>query len=81
MQFLPGSELLIPASTCSIKPRVFIAVDVPTLERIGDASILHDEASITFTIDHHAVETCMADFNYVDPDASATCLSLLALDS
>lgn len=74
LQFLPGSELLIPASTCSIKPRVFIAVDVPTLERIGDASILHDEASITFTIDHHAVETCMADFNYVDPDASATCL-------
>lgn len=79
LQFLPGSDALIPASLYTEKPQVFIGVDVPTTERIGDAAALHDRASVRFTVDHHAVESCMAEFNYIDPDASATCLLIWEL--
>lgn len=81
LQFLPGSESLLWADDYAEPCSVFIAVDVPTIERIGDAAQLHERASLHFTIDHHAVDTSMAEFTYVDPDASATCLLIWELTS
>lgn len=69
---LPGASELQAAIHFSGKVDAFIACDVPTRERLGDAARIHDEAEVTFTLDHHAVPTSMARYNYVDPDAPAT---------
>ena len=70
--FLPGANELIPACEFESDVDAFIAVDVPNLERLGDAARVHESAGAHFTLDHHAVESCMAEYNYVDPDAPAT---------
>lgn len=67
--FLPGANELIPACEFEGDVDAFIAVDVPNLERLGDAARVHESAGAHFTLDHHAVESCMAEYNYVDPDA------------
>lgn len=72
--FLPGIEFFVPAQECDKNFDCFIAVDVPTLERIGDAAQIQKNARITITIDHHAVESCMSMYNYVDPDMPAASL-------
>lgn len=74
LRFMPGVEKIHPASHESTRHRVFVGVDVPTLGRIEDAARLHERAEVRFTIDHHACETTMADFVYVDPDAPAASL-------
>lgn len=74
LRFLPGSGDLLFAGNYGETPEVFVAVDVPSLERLGAASAVHDRASITITLDHHAYDHSMAQYNYVDPDAAATCI-------
>ncbi len=72
LMFLPGACDLVPAASFAENVDAFIACDVPTLERLSDAAEVHARAKAHFTIDHHAVDSCMAEFNYVDPDAPAT---------
>ncbi|WP_251197990.1 DHH family phosphoesterase [Anaerotardibacter muris] len=71
--FLPGSDELVPAAEFTEDIEVFIAVDVPNLDRLKDAAAVHDRAPVCITIDHHASDTSMAQLNYVDPDAAAAC--------
>ena len=71
LRFLPGADAFIPAADFDGAVDAFVACDVPTLERLGDAARVHAAASAHFTIDHHAVPTAMAECNYVDPDAPA----------
>ena len=70
--FLPGADRYVAARDYDGPVDTFVAVDVPTIERIGDAAALHDAASFTVTVDHHAVDTRMADASYTDPDAAST---------
>lgn len=79
LRFLPGIENLVPACKYQGRPKVFIGVDVPTTERIGDAASVQASADVRFTVDHHAVDTTMADFTYVDPDAPAASLLIWQL--
>lgn len=72
--FLPGIGEIVPPSSYDGPIGVFVGVDVPTVERIGDASALHGRATFKVTVDHHAVESTMSDLVYVDPDAAATAL-------
>lgn len=72
MRTLPGSEGLLPAAEYTGTPDAFVAVDVPTPERLGDAAAVHARCALTVTIDHHAVPEAMSQLNYVDPDAPAT---------
>lgn len=72
--FLPGIGEIVPPSSYDGPIGVFVGVDVPTVERIGDASALHGRAAFKVTVDHHAVESTMSDLVYVDPDAAATAL-------
>lgn len=72
--FLPGLDEVIPPSAYEGPVGVFVGVDVPTVQRIGDAAALHERAELTVTVDHHAVETTMADLVYVDPAAAATAM-------
>lgn len=74
MRTLPGVEAFVPAADYEGTPNAFVAVDVPTVERLGDAATVQARCGLTVTIDHHAVETTMSQLNYVDPDAPATAL-------
>lgn len=75
LQFLPAIDRMVPASEYEGPARVFIAVDVPSVERLGTAATLHDQAEMRFTVDHHAYDVAMAEHTYVDPDSpSATML-------
>ncbi len=71
LKFLPGADRLIAAQDYSGSPQVFIACDVPIRSRIGAAADIQDQAELTVTIDHHAVDSTMSDLNYVDADAAA----------
>lgn len=72
MRTLPGADDLVPAAAYAASPEAFVAVDVPTPERLGDAAAVHARCPLTITIDHHAVPRAMSQLNYVDPDAPAT---------
>lgn len=72
LMFLPGVDTLIPAQDFEDEVDAFVAVDVPTVKRIGDGAEVQARCKTTFTIDHHAVDTVMAQHNYVDPDAAST---------
>ena len=75
LSFLPGIDAIIPAEKADFTPCV-IAVDVPTHERMGEAAAaLHQRASFTVTLDHHANKEAVSTLNYVDPQqASASCI-------
>lgn len=72
LAFLPGSQQIVHVCDFEGPCDTFVAVDVPTIERLGEAAALHDAAALRITIDHHAVDTCMAELSYTDPDAAAT---------
>ena len=71
---LPGIECIVCAVNCDIEPEVFIAVDVPTLDRMGDAAALHTKAHMTITLDHHASKELISDYNYIDSDKAAAAM-------
>ena len=73
--FLPGREKMVPAASVTDAFDAFVAVDVPTLERMGEGARLHERSAFTVTVDHHASPEGVSDLNYIDPDApSATML-------
>lgn len=71
--FLPGVSEMVPAEEFEGEVEAFVACDVPTSGRMCQAAAeIQAKAQVRFTIDHHAVDGCMSEFNYVDPDAPAT---------
>lgn len=64
LMFLPGADGLVPAAGFEGPCECFIAVDVPTPERLGDGARLHEAAPFTVTVDHHAVPRAMSDLSY-----------------
>ncbi|MDO4443837.1 MAG: DHH family phosphoesterase [Slackia sp.] len=71
LRFLPGAADMVAAQDFEGHVGAFVACDVPTTARIGAASSIQARADVRFTVDHHAADVSMADFNYVDPDAPA----------
>ena len=73
LAFLPGAAELVPAASFDGRAQVFVGVDVPTRERIGEAAAaLRDGCELAVTVDHHAVDEAMSDLVYVDPDVAST---------
>ena len=72
--FLPGAADMVPASKYEGPCATFVAVDVSTRERIGEAARLLDRAEASLAIDHHAVSSTMADLAYIDPGSPAAAL-------
>ena len=72
LAFLPGFDGLVPAARYEGPCEVFVAVDVPTTERVGDAARLQAAADLTVTVDHHAVPEAMSVLSYTDPDVAST---------
>ena len=63
----------MPAASFDGRAQVFVGVDVPTRERIGEAAAaLRDGCELAVTVDHHAVDEAMSDLVYVDPDVAST---------
>lgn len=79
LMFLPGADGLMPAVRYEGPCECFVAVDVPTVERLGDGAALRERAAFTVTIDHHAVPEAMSDLSYTDPDAASTSLLIWEL--
>jgi bifunctional oligoribonuclease and PAP phosphatase NrnA len=69
LMFMPGMRKIIPASEFTGTCKTFIAVDVPTKERLGDAAVIQEQAETTITIDHHAVDSVMSEYSYTDADS------------
>lgn len=74
LTFLPGADGLMPASSFHDDVECFVAVDVPTPERLGAVDAVRRAAPLTVTVDHHAVPAAMSRLSYTDPDAAATAL-------
>lgn len=72
LRFLPGSDAMIAAADFAGEVGAFVACDVPTSARIGEAAAsIQRRARVRFTVDHHAVPDSMSEHNYVDSDAPA----------
>ncbi len=74
LSVLPGASDMVPAALYDGPCDVFVAVDVPTVERIGDAARLLERAQLSITVDHHAADVAMTDLVHVEPDVPATAL-------
>ncbi len=69
LMFMPGIQRMVPASEFAGTCKTFIAVDVPTTERLGDAAAIQAKAETTITIDHHAVDSVMSQYSYTDAES------------
>lgn len=69
--FLPGFGLFVPA--CQLEqPEVFVALDSPSLERLGCARQLAEGATTVVVLDHHPDARQYGTINVLDPTAAAT---------
>lgn len=69
--FLPGAERLVPAQGHE-PPDVFVALDCPTLDRLGDAQSLAKAAASLIVVDHHPDARPEGDINVLRSSAAAT---------
>lgn len=75
LAFMPGIEEMVPACAYDGPARVFVGVDVPSRERIGEAACaILDVCETSITIDHHAADVPMCEHVYVDPDSASASL-------
>lgn len=58
---------------------VFVAIDVSSLDRLGDSLWFFENAGKTICIDHHETNPGLADVNEIRPKASSTCEVLFDL--
>lgn len=52
---------------------VFIALDVSSIDRLGESVYFFDAADKTICVDHHETNPGLADVNEIRPKASSTC--------
>lgn len=69
--FLPGFGLYVPAAQLE-PPQVFIAVDSPNLDRLGEAADLARAAQTVIVIDHHPDAAQFGAVNILDSSAAST---------
>ena len=70
-RFLPGSETYLSEVKDSAPVDLFISCDVSTVERIGVAGELFENAKRRVCFDHHISNPGFADENHIYPDASS----------
>ncbi len=58
---------------------VFVALDVSSLDRLGDSLWFFENAKKTICVDHHETNPGLADVNEIRPKASSTCEVLFDL--
>jgi len=70
-KFLPNFELAKSSYDKSLVYDLVIAVDVASIDRLGDMKIVFEKAKTTINIDHHKTNNNFGDYNYVLPHASS----------
>lgn len=76
--FLYGFEDYIHATHFEGDIDVFISVDTPTVDRMGDSADLMERAKLTISLDHHPEEGIGADLAIIDTQAASA--SMLVWD-
>lgn len=74
-EFLPGSEVVLTEAPCP-SYEVFVALECPTLERLGDLAETAKNFKVLLNIDHHLDSDMFGTANLVERDASA-CATIL----
>lgn len=72
-RFLPGIEALSSAKDITQPADVFISVDAPNVERLGEADKAFKASKIHINIDHHLDNDNFGEFNLVDLNKSSVC--------
>lgn len=70
--FLPGYSLFVPVHDLEV-PQVFVALDSPNADRLGDAARLAAAAETVVVIDHHPDTQPFGDVLVHEPATAATC--------
>lgn len=70
--FLPGLADLTPIRELPQSPRLFVAFDTGTPERLGHLQPLAERAEHVIVIDHHASGSAFGDVRLIDGEAAAT---------
>ncbi len=79
-RFMPGADELVCASAAGRSFDVFVTVDAPGDQRMGeDAAGVRRQANLTITLDHHAAPMRESDLSYTDPDSASTTLIIWEL--
>lgn len=78
--FMDGFDGLVPASKMDKQLDLFVCVDVPNNERLGEsAAQIKSNTPRTITIDHHAYRERVSDLSYTDPDIASTTMLIWKL--
>lgn len=72
LQSLPGCHLLIPPDDMRRDADLVVAVDIPSVNRLGALRELADPGREVLVIDHHASNLLFGSANFVDPSADST---------
>lgn len=80
MRSLPGSDDLVAAPSYNGPCEVFVVVDAPCQNRIGEsAAAIKSRAKLSITLDHHAYPERVSDLSYTDPDSASTTMIIWKL--
>ena len=80
MSFMPGFEQIVESKAVKIpEGTLAISVDVSTIERLGKARALFEQAAVTAQLDHHETNPGFADINIIESKAPSTTSVLVAL--
>lgn len=79
LSFLPGTSDLICSEDVDLPCKTFIAVDVSDITRFGNGAKYYERAQTTFILDHHACESRIADYSYIDPDSPSASMIIWKL--
>lgn len=77
--YLEGYEEMNLTYSPREKYDVFVALDVSSLDRLGDSLWFFENAGKTICVDHHETNPGLADVNEIRPKASSTCEVLFDL--
>ena len=77
--FLPGLELLVPASRFPAAPELLVTLDTGSADRLGSLADRTRTAGCCIVVDHHASNTRFGAVNLVDRDAAATAVLVAEL--
>lgn len=75
---LPGCELLVPAGELVADADLVVAVDVPSVSRLGELAELAAGPNV-LVIDHHRSNTGFGTASFVDPRADSTTMLIAEL--
>ena len=75
---LPGCELVVAAGKVRNDADLVVAVDTPSVNRLGELAELAGAANV-LVIDHHTSNTLYGTVNFVDPQADSTTMLVAEL--